>query len=65
MMDILVFKTDVANIENAAKIGSILNAVQGIGNWNFGLEDCDNILRIESDGIVPDRITVKNSGFRL
>jgi hypothetical protein len=32
MMDILVFKTDIANKENAAKIGSILNAVQGIGN---------------------------------
>ncbi len=46
---VLVFKTSVTKDYEVALLTPHLNTLtHGNGNWNFDLEDCDNILRIES-----------------
>jgi hypothetical protein len=45
---IAIFKTSVVNSEQAENIKPYLNQMHTINAWNFDLEDCDNILRIES-----------------
>lgn len=45
-MDILVFKTSVQTDEDVDQVQNILNTIGSISEWNFDLEDCDNILRI-------------------
>lgn len=47
-MNVYVFKTS-ANSENIRSIDSILQSVIPECHWSYDLEDCDNILRIESD----------------
>jgi hypothetical protein len=50
-MEILVFKTDVSNKKKVSKVGALLTSVVAIKDWNFDLEDCDKVLRIESNGL--------------
>ena len=45
---IAIFKTSVINSEQAESIKPYLDQLHDIIAWNFDLEDCDNILRIES-----------------
>jgi len=52
-MDILVFMTDIENPEQVSEVKHLLTAVPSIKDWNFDLEDCDNILRIEAKNISP------------
>ncbi|MDG1237657.1 MAG: hypothetical protein P8N69_01960 [Flavobacteriales bacterium] len=65
-MVISVFKTsleekDLRNIENA------LIKISGIRRWNTDLEDCDNILRIESNKDLSNEIikTLAKEGFEI
>jgi len=48
-MDIHVFKTGVTTSEAVSKVSSLLTAERAIADWNFDLEDCDNILRVVGD----------------
>ncbi|WP_289040135.1 hypothetical protein [uncultured Zobellia sp.] len=43
-----VFKTSVQNKTQVANLKPYLDVLFGESHWNFDLEDCDNILRIES-----------------
>ena len=52
-MDVLVFMTSVENPENINEVKPLLSAVPAISQWNFDLDDCDNILRIEAKDISP------------
>lgn len=52
---ISVFKTSVSEKE-LVKLSSVLDNVDAILNWNTDLEDCDNILRIESKTIIADKV---------
>lgn len=45
---IAIFKTSVINSEQVESIKPYLDQLQAISAWNFDLEDCDNILRIDS-----------------
>lgn len=45
---IAIFKTSVINSEQAESIKPYLDQLHAIIAWNFDLDDCDNILRIES-----------------
>lgn len=45
---ITVFKTSVVNSEQVESIKPYLDQLDTINAWNFDLEDCDNILRIDS-----------------
>ncbi|GLU52330.1 hypothetical protein [Dyadobacter frigoris] len=46
---VLVFKTNL-HFKDMKKIEPVLNAEKKIICWNVDLTDCDNVLRIESDG---------------
>jgi hypothetical protein len=52
-MDVLVFTTSVKEKKQISKVTNLLTKVPAIAQWNFDLEDCDNILRIESSGLSP------------
>ncbi|MGB1205396.1 MAG: hypothetical protein ACPG5B_07115 [Chitinophagales bacterium] len=50
-----VFKTDIQEQE-LNRLMPVLNSFNKIIKWNTDLEDCDNILRIESYEIIVDEI---------
>ena len=64
-MDILVFATSVEKPRQVNRIKPLLTAVPSINDWNFDLEDCDNILRIEAKDVCPRYIEtlLKTAGF--
>lgn len=45
---ILVYKTNIDNKTKAKQVKQKLNKLIAGIKWNFDLEDCDNILRIDS-----------------
>lgn len=47
--EISIFKTSVADTLDIQKIELLLNTLVGKKNWNFDLEDKDNILRINAN----------------
>lgn len=50
MKPVLVFKTSVASLLDLCRIQPLLDAlIQADERWNFDLDDCDRILRIEGD----------------
>ena len=53
-MNVLVFKTTVEDVESVKKLRPRLDSLVGQGRWNFALDDCDRILRIESTIIRPE-----------
>jgi hypothetical protein len=56
-MDVLIFKTSVASRQEVSRIHPLLTSLSDIKQYNFDLEDCDNILRVVSNGIEPQTIT--------
>jgi len=49
MKTVLVFKTSVTTTGQISRIGPLLdNLMDESERWNFDLEDCDNILRVEA-----------------
>jgi hypothetical protein len=64
-MEVLVFATNIENHTQVSKVKPLLTAVDKIDNWNFDLEDCDNVLRIEARDISPGYIEtlLNNAGF--
>jgi len=52
MKTVLVFKTSVLDQKGVKRLKPKLNQlVNKNGEWNFDLEDCDNILRVETKNI--------------
>lgn len=51
---IFVFKTSVKNKTEVRILGSYLNTLLQEARWNFDLDDCDKILRIESQAEISD-----------
>ena len=45
---IFVFKTSVYEASQIEKLTPVLDKLLKNARWNFDLEDCDNILRIDS-----------------
>jgi hypothetical protein len=52
-MEILIFTTSIEKPEQVNEVKPLLTAVPAIKDWNFDLDDCDNILRIEANDISP------------
>ena len=48
-MEVLVFKTNIADHNHVNHVRSYLNLHPHIYTWNVDLHDCDNILRIETN----------------
>ncbi|MCQ6961361.1 hypothetical protein [Mucilaginibacter aquariorum] len=55
-MDVLIFKTSVASPQEVSRIHPLLTSLAEIRQYNFDLEDCDNILRVVSSGVEPQTI---------
>ena len=52
MKTVLVFKTSVLEEQQVRRLRPLLNQlVNRNGCWNFDLEDCDNILRVETQNL--------------
>ena len=63
---VLVFKTSVATEKEVRRLSQPLNRlINKNGWWNFDLEDCDNIFRVETE--CPDSWAIatlfQNLGF--
>lgn len=54
---IYVFKTSVETKSQVEKLKPHINTVLPTEKWSFDLEDCDKILRIDSDENIVLRIT--------
>ena len=66
MKKVLVFKTSVNLEKEINKLRPVLNALTvNAGIWNFDLEDCDNILRIETRNLKANSVcsTLNAQGF--
>lgn len=64
-MDILVFKTNLENPELINRAGPLLQNIHGIRRWNVDMNDCDNVLRIESTELSPRSVEniLQNAGY--
>lgn len=51
-----VFKTSVKTDEDVKKLKTKLDKLYTGIKWNFDLEDCDNILRIDSCKLSPGMV---------
>jgi len=63
---ILVFKTNLRTRTMVQQISPELNQVQGILRWNVDLQDIDNVLRVEGEGITVNGIVNRlvEAGYR-
>ncbi len=55
-MEVLVFKTNVTSKRKVNKVKALLTSFPSIRQWNFDLEDCDKVLRIEAIGLHPTTV---------
>jgi len=64
-MNILIFKTSVTQPRQVNRVQSLLTAMPSVADWNFDLEDCDNILRVVSADLSPRYIerTLRKAGI--
>ena len=57
MQTVLVFKTSVEKKNEVSQLSPFLNRlINPSGRWNFDLEDCDNILRVETPVVAPGHV---------
>ena len=64
-MDVLVFITSIESLEKVSEVKPLLTSVRAIKDWNFDLDDCDKVLRIEAAGLNPGSVErlLHNAGF--
>lgn len=64
-MDVLVFKTNISREEDVIKVKVRMKDEQRIRRWTVDREDCDKVLRIESDALQPGEIIelVNQAGY--
>lgn len=64
-----VFKTNIENENEADRILRVLQAAFPSYKINFDLDDCDNILRMETQiGVLHEKLVIdliKNHGFEI
>ncbi len=53
---ILVFKTSITTKKEARKLKPHLDKMLPNGQWNLDLEDCDKILRIDTEEYVAAKV---------
>lgn len=55
-MDILIFKTDIANRWHKSMAQKLLNNLEGILRWTVDVEDIDHVLRVEAVNLPPRHV---------
>ena len=66
MRTVLVFKTSVKKYKDVHQLSPLLDRlINPSGRWNFDLEDCDNILRVETPVIAAGLVinTLEERGY--
>lgn len=60
-----VFKTSVISEKQVRQVEPFLKTLMPNEEWNFDLEDCDKILRVETEKITPETVItlLKSQGF--
>jgi len=53
---VLVFKTSVTSKKDIKSLTPALNKALPNNKWNFDLDDCDNIFRVENSKLPASRI---------
>ena len=53
---ILVFKTSITTKKDVRKLKPHLEKMLSIGRWNLDLEDCDKILRIDTEEYIAAKV---------
>lgn len=46
---IFIFKTDIVDHQSYNKLAEFLNQLSDVVRWNLDMQDCDHVLRIESE----------------
>ena len=46
---IFIFKTDIVDHQSYNKLAEFLNQLSDVIRWNLDMQDCDHVLRIESE----------------
>lgn len=64
-MKVMVFKTNLEAEEDVAEVKPLFERKKEIRKWSVDLEDCDRVLRIETDGSDEQDIIglVRKSGY--
>lgn len=64
---ISIYKTNIENSSQIQLLKKELDVLLGEENWNFDLDDCDKILRVETDSNLSKEITkiLKSNGFEV
>jgi len=55
-MEVLVFKTNVTSRRKVGMVAPLLTSFPTIRRWNFDLQDCDKVLRIEATDLKPSLV---------
>ncbi|RYY34764.1 MAG: hypothetical protein EOP46_12325 [Sphingobacteriaceae bacterium] len=55
-MEVLVFATNVTHQGQVSRVNTLLTGLPDVTDWNFDLDDCDNILRIVAIGLSPRHV---------
>jgi hypothetical protein len=55
-MEILIFKTDIANTWHKNMAQKLLGNLQGIRKSTVDMEDVDHVLRVEADNLPPKHV---------
>ncbi|HEY8929337.1 MAG TPA: hypothetical protein VIM55_09110 [Mucilaginibacter sp.] len=55
-MEVLVFKTNVTSRKKVSMVAPLLTSFPKIRQWNFDLDDCDKVLRVEATGLNPGSV---------
>lgn len=58
-MQVDVFKTNINNLQAANYITSIIASFMPSAKISFDLEDCDRILRIEGESLLPSKLIIQ------
>lgn len=48
---IWIFRTNLRFKKDVQKVGLLLDQLPAVKRWNVALDDCDRILRVESDDL--------------
>lgn len=62
-MEILIFKTSVNDKSDITKMKPHIDALVQDGRWNFDLDDCDKIFRVETDKDIYSSIVLLFNGM--
>ncbi|WP_256867515.1 hypothetical protein [Winogradskyella forsetii] len=66
MKPVLVFKTSICNSDDVSKLHPLLKQIMTPNDFfNFDLEDCDNILRVETSDLKAESVLglLRRHGF--